>query len=120
VRLILDSFESAGIPIRELKVSGGGAKSPFWLQLKADITQKQVTVPAVTEASLLGAGMLAATGVGIYGSLEQAVDVVCRDVATYEPNPELAGVYDEHFGVYEELYTSLLPINSRIRSLADG
>jgi xylulokinase len=120
VRLILDSFEKAAIPIEELKVSGGGAKSPFWLQLKADITQKQVTVPAVTEASLLGAGMLAATGVGVYGSLQQAVDAVCRDVATYDPKAELAGVYDEHFGVYKELYTSLLPLNTRIRSLTDG
>ncbi len=117
VRLILDTFESAGIPVNELKVSGGGAKSPFWLQLKADIIQKPVTVPAVTEASLLGAGMLGATGVSIYSSLEEATEVVCRDVASYEPNPALSEVYDRQFAVYKELYNYLLPLNAKIRAL---
>ena len=117
VRLILESLEQAGIAISELKVSGGGAKSPFWLQLKADITQKKVTVPAVTEASLFGAGILAATGVGLYSSLEDAVDRTARDVAEYHPNQDLAATYDRHYQVYKELYTGLLPINRRIQSL---
>jgi len=118
VRVILDSFEGAGVPITELKVSGGGAKSPFWLQLKADITQKVCKVPGTTEASLLGAAMLAATGVGIYKSLEEAVDVVCKDVATYEPDAAMAAYYNERFALYEDLYKELLPINARIRALS--
>jgi xylulokinase len=118
VRLILDSFENAGIPISELKVSGGGAKSPFWLQLKADITQKVCKVPGTTEASLLGAAMLAATGVGIYKDLEEAVDVVSKDIATYEPNKDLADFYSERFELYKDLYHKLLPVNSNIRALS--
>jgi xylulokinase len=117
VRVILESFEKASIPISELKVSGGGAKSPFWLQLKADITQKVCKVPGTTEASLLGAAMLAATGVGIYNSLEEAVNVVCKDIATYEPNSELVKFYNDRFEVYKNLYDDLLPVNARIRSL---
>jgi len=119
VRVILDSYESAGIPINELKVSGGGAKSPFWLQLKADITQKVCKVPGTSEASLLGAAMLAATGVGIYKNLEEAVSVVCKDVATYEPNTSLAKEYDNRYQVYKDLYHGLLPINARIRALGN-
>ena len=118
VRVILESFENAGIPITELKVSGGGAKSPFWLQTKADITQKICRVPGTTEASLLGAAMLAATGVGIYQDLEEAVGIVSRDIATYEPNKELSGFYDERYGLYKDLYHNLLPLNSRIRALS--
>lgn len=118
-RVILESMEGAGIPIFELKVSGGGAKSAFWLQIKADITQKLVRVPAVTEASLMGAAMLAATGTGHFASLEEAADNFCRDIATYEPNPELAEVYNRQFSVYKELYITLLPLNATIRKLAD-
>jgi xylulokinase len=117
VRVILDSFEDAGIPISELKVSGGGAKSPFWLQLRADITQKVCKVPGTSEASLLGAAMLAATGIGIYKNLEEAVEVVCRDVASYEPNPQLVEEYQRRYEVYRHLYHLLLPINARVRSL---
>jgi xylulokinase len=120
VRVILESFENAGIPITELKVSGGGAKSPFWLQLKADITNKLIKVPGTTEASLLGAAMLAATGIGIYSSLEDAVDVVCKDISEYEPNKELADLYDARFEVYKDLYHSLLPLNARIRQSLAG
>ncbi len=117
-RVILESFEEVGIPINELKVSGGGAKSPFWLQIKADITQKVVRVPAVIEASLMGAAMLAAIGVGHFGSLEEAVDTVCRDIATYEPNPKMAEIYGRQFDVYKGLYNTLLPLNGAIRRLA--
>ncbi|MCC7161137.1 MAG: hypothetical protein IT331_01465 [Anaerolineae bacterium] len=116
-RLILESFENSGIPVGELKVSGGGAKSPFWLQLKADITKKQVTVPAVTEASLMGAGMLGATGVGIYKNLEQATDAVCRDVAHYQPDARTSEIYDRHYALYRELYNTLLPLNGKLRAL---
>lgn len=117
VRVILESYEKAGIPITELKVSGGGAKSPFWLQLKADITQKVCKVPATSEASLLGAAMLAATGIGIYKNLEEAVAVVCKDVETYEPDRALIKEYDTRYQVYKDLYHALLPINARIRKL---
>jgi len=117
VKIILDSYENAGIPIKELKVSGGGAKSPFWLQLKADITQKVCKVPGTSEASLLGAAMLAATGVGIYKNLEEAVDVVCKDVASYEPNTALSGTYESHYQVYKDMYHALLPVTSRLRAL---
>ena len=118
-RVILESFETAGIPIQELKVSGGGAKSPFWLQLKADITQKIVRVPAVTEASLMGAAMLAATGVGHFANIDEAVDSVCRDIATYEPNQKFAEIYNRQFYVYKDLYNTLLPLNATIRRLAN-
>jgi xylulokinase len=117
-RVILETFEGAGIPIKELKVSGGGAKSPFWLQIKADITQKLVAVPAAIEASCLGAAMLAATGVGHFKNLEETVDVICKDVAIYEPNPAMAEIYDRQFAVYKDLYNALLPLNARIRSLS--
>jgi xylulokinase len=117
VRAILESFEESGIPITELKVSGGGAKSPFWLQNKADITGKRVAVPAVSEASVFGAAMLAATGIGIYGSLEDACAALCKDVAFYEPNEKDASIHDRQYEIYKDIYSYMLPLNHRIAAL---
>jgi xylulokinase len=75
-RLIIESLESCGIRIDELVVTGGGAKSSFWLQLKADITGKRVVLPRVKEASLLGAATLAGIGAGIYQNVDEAVNRV--------------------------------------------
>ena len=96
-RYLLESFESAGIRIDSLAVTGGGAKSPFWLQLKADVTGKVIRVPRVTEASLLGAAILAGVGAGVYSGVEEAVERVCRVEGEYHPDPAAAKVYDRLF-----------------------
>jgi xylulokinase len=113
-RFIIESLESSGIPIKELVVTGGGAKSPFWLQLKADITGKRIVVPEVTEASLLGAALLAGVGAGVYSSLEDAVDRACRTVSVYEPRSEVTPIYDQIFPIYKDLYDALIDISRRL------
>ncbi|MCC7161147.1 MAG: hypothetical protein IT331_01520 [Anaerolineae bacterium] len=109
-RVILDSLESSGIAIRELRVTGGGAKSPFWLQLKADILRKRIVVPAVTEASLLGAAMLAGVGAGTYSSLPDAVAQAVRLSSVYEPDKARADLYDRLFQVYRRIYPTQLAL----------
>jgi xylulokinase len=113
-RFIVESLESAGIPIRSLAVTGGGAKSPFWLQLKADIIGKQVVVPEVTEASLLGAAILAGVGTGIYPSPSEAIARVCKVARVYEPNPSVKPVYDRAYAIYQDIYACAIPINTRL------
>lgn len=108
--MILDSLESSGIAIRELRVTGGGAKSPFWLQLKADILRKRIVVPAVTEASLLGAAMLAGVGAGTYSSLPDAVAQAVRLSSVYEPDKARADLYDRLFQVYRRIYPTQLAL----------
>jgi xylulokinase len=113
-RFIIHSLEESGIPVSQLVVTGGGAKSPFWLQLKADITQKRIVVPAVTEASLLGAALLAGVGSGAYPSLEAAVERCCRQRATYEPDRSLAPTYDRLFAIYQDVYPAVIGLNERL------
>jgi xylulokinase len=113
-RFIIESLESSGIPIKELVVTGGGAKSPFWLQLKADITGKRIVVPEVTEASLLGAALLAGVGAGVFSSLEDAVDRACRTVSAFEPRPERTATYDRLFPIYKDLYDAFIDISGRL------
>lgn len=67
--------------------TGGGAKSPLWLQMKADITGITVNVPADKEAALLGAAIMGAVTAGVYESYEAAVGVGVRMEKSYAPRP---------------------------------
>ncbi len=116
-RFIIESLESCGIRIDELVVTGGGAKSRFWLQLKADITGKRVVVPRVTEASLLGDALLAGVGAGIYCELEDAVDCACAVKDVFEPDPSVKTTYDQRFALYGDLYDALIGLSGRLAQL---
>jgi xylulokinase len=117
-RYLIESLESTGISIEELVVTGGGAKSNFWLQLKADITGKRIVVPKVTEASLLGAAMLAGVGAGIYPDLESAVEQACRTVRTFEPDNEKKSTYDHIYDIYRDVYQAIINISGRLVQFA--
>ncbi|MBQ7091884.1 MAG: hypothetical protein IJN83_04445 [Clostridia bacterium] len=67
--------------------TGGGAKSPLWLQMKADITGIEVNVPRDKEAALLGAAIMGAVTAGIYDSYEKAVAAGVQMEKSYKPKP---------------------------------
>lgn len=116
-RFLLESLETPEAPIRAMIVTGGGAKSPFWLQLKANITGKTIVVPRVTEASLLGAAMLAGTGAGLYADIQQAVEEVCQTESVYQPEPSAAKVYQPYYEIYRDLYDSTIGVHSRLAKI---
>jgi len=66
LRQNIEHMEKAGMPVGSLRVSGGGARSPRWLQLKSDVTGRPVHSLSVTEAGCLGAAILAGVGAGVY------------------------------------------------------
>jgi len=100
----IEAMEEHGTEITELRAIGGGAKSKFWLQLKADITQKKVVVPNVTEAAALGAAILASVGAKIYEKTEEAVGAIYREKETFTPNMETGIVYEKYYQLYRKLY----------------
>jgi xylulokinase len=73
LRINLDLLRQSGIPIHELRAVGGGARSPLWLQLKADICHIPLRVPQVTEAASLGSALLAGVACGVNTDAETAV-----------------------------------------------
>jgi xylulokinase len=84
--LNLSGFENAGIRIEEIRVSGGGAKSAAWVQLKADITGRKTTVVKESEASSLGAAVCAATGIGRFSSIAEGAGQMVELGDVFEPN----------------------------------
>lgn len=100
----LESVAAAGISIQEYRVTGGGARSDAWLQIKADILGKPLIRPRITEAGALGAAILAGLGAGVYASARQAVDALITLDRTFEPDPVRQRQYDERFSKYGLLY----------------
>lgn len=117
VRDITDRFTAMGVPSRELRVMGGGARSALWNQIKADVTGLQVGVPQTSETTALGAAFLALVGVGAYKSLEEASSHIVRIVERFEPNAETQRRYEGLYRLYRETYFTLLPVFERAAKL---
>ena len=105
VRRNMDALSAMGIEVDEVRAFGGGAKSPVWNQIKADILQKPVCVTSAKEAACLGAAILAGKAVGLFASVESACESMVDIVARYEPNPVNHEVYDKGYAVYKKLQT---------------
>jgi len=100
----LEQMATAGIAIKELRATGGGARSNSWLQVSADILDLPLLRPRVTEASALGATILAGSGSGVYASIQQAVSTLVRGDRTFNPDPCTQAAYAESFARYQLLY----------------
>jgi xylulokinase len=110
VRDITTQMQVAGIELRELRIVGGGAKSPLWNQIKADVTGLQVNVPEITETTALGAAFLALVGIGAYTSLTEASDDIVKIREHTEPDAVTAALYTEAYERYRQTYFALLPV----------
>ena len=115
LRFNLETLEkAAGVKIDRLRAMGGGARSRMWLQLKADITGKEVVSLAISECGCLGAAMLAGVGVGEYGSVDEAVELLVSEKEVFEPDPGMHEQYTEQAAIYAELYPALRDITHRM------
>ncbi|MCD8325858.1 MAG: xylulokinase [Lachnospiraceae bacterium] len=112
-----DSYEvavSQGIHISSTKICGGGAKSPLWKKMIANIFNIPVQVPAVEEGPSMGSAMLAAVACGVYGSVEEAAAKIVKVVDEVRPEPELAARYEEKYRQFAKLYPALKQSYSEI------
>ncbi len=100
-------FDELGVPITEVRTSGGGAKSPVWTQIHADVTGHEHVTLSVDEGPALGAALLAAVGTGAYATVADACRAAIRPVARVAPRPETHAVYRRYGAVYRALYPAL-------------
>ena len=96
----------AEVEVGEIRAVGGGTRNDLWNQIKADVLNLPLHVLAFQEMGTLGAALLAGVGGGVYSTLEEAARVADRiaDAKIVEPDPARAGLYDEVFALYAELY----------------
>ena len=108
-----DSFEvakSLGIRIERTKICGGGAKSPLWKKIIANVMNIKVDVIESEEGPALGGAMLAAVACGEYESVEAAAEKLVKVVDTVEPTPEIAAKYEERYQQFKEIYPACKPL----------
>ncbi|GAB4540905.1 MAG: xylulokinase [Anaerolineae bacterium] len=114
LRINLDLLREAGVTINELHAVGGGARSPLWLQLKADICQTPLRVPQVTEAACLGAALLAGVAAGVYPDLATAVARTVHLEKRVEPQPDSVSAYNERYQLYRQVYPTLIGLQRQL------
>ena len=103
-RLNIENMEQSGIAVNELVCVGGGAKSPFWLKLKADITGKPIICSPASEAGCFGAAILAGLGAGVYSEPGDAFSGARDEPPRYEPDLKAHMEYDAVYRNYKKLY----------------
>lgn len=107
--------EAAGVNISELdlRAMGGAANSELWVQIYADVTGCQISVPTSDTATTLGAALLAGVGVGLYESFAEAVAETVQITRVQQPDMENNIIYQKSLEQYITLYESLKHTFSR-------
>ncbi|MDY0166868.1 MAG: xylulokinase [Thermoguttaceae bacterium] len=107
IRDSLDIFEQLGVPIRQIRASGGGSRSPMWRQIQADVFGRKVVTINSEEGPAYGVALLAAVGAGVFKNVAEACSATIRVVSETPCDRKAKRYYDRAFPVYQQLYRSL-------------
>jgi xylulokinase len=107
LRDCLSIIEEQGVTVKQIRASGGGAKSPFWRQMQADVLGKSVVTMAADEGPAYGVALLAAVGAGEYKNVAEACDATVKTTSQTNSRAAMRKHYDAGFPVYQQLYRSL-------------
>jgi len=104
----LKLLQDEGIQVSRIRITGGGARSAWWTQLKADMTNMPIEIVAHPEPGTLGAALLAGFALGIYDDMEEVSVRYSGTKAIYTPDPERAALHQERLEKYRSLMALLL------------
>ncbi len=119
LRDCLEIIRELGVTVRQIRASGGGARSPIWRQIQADVFGQNVVTVNAEEGAAYGAGLLAAVGAGAFANVVEACDATIDIVSETRCNRAVNRRYDRAFGVYQQLYRSLKDDFRRIAALGE-
>jgi xylulokinase len=103
-------FKELGIPVRAIRAGGGGARSPLWRQIQADVYGQAVEIVQAEEGAAYGAALLAGVGIGAWASVDAACDAVVHVAKRTPPDQEAARVLQASYAKYRRLYPALRSI----------
>ena len=115
-----DSFEifrELGAPMEAIRLGGGGAQSPLWRQIQADVYGRAVETIEADEGAAFGAAILAGVGVGAWGSVDEACEKTIRVAERIEPNAKSVEVLNRNYKAYKLLYSALKPATDIINGI---
>ena len=100
-------FEEMRVPVTQIRLGGGGARSLLWRQIQADVYAHEVELVAAEEGAAYGAAILAAVGVSHFSSVDQACDAVIKVASRVKPDPASSGLLQKHYATFRRLYPAL-------------
>ena len=110
-----DSLEIAraeGLDVQKTRICGGGAKSPLWRRIIANVMNLKVETLVSEEGPAMGGALLAAVGCGVFPDVEAASDAVVKIAGTEEPETGLVQLYEERYQTFRKIYPALKGIRS--------
>ncbi|HWK27156.1 MAG TPA: FGGY-family carbohydrate kinase, partial [Solirubrobacter sp.] len=113
--LVLRSLREAGVDVREVRATGGFARSPFWRQVLTDALGLDIGFPEADEGSSFGAALLGMDALGLIDGLDAAADLV-RIARVHTPDPEAAALYAGRLPLFASLYDALTPAYETLRA----
>ena len=100
-------IEGLGVPVKQIRASGGGSRSPFWRQIQADVFGRKVVTINTEEGPSYGVALLAAVGAGEYKNIQEACKATIRVEKQTATDRKAKKQYDKAFPIYQQLYQSL-------------
>jgi len=110
-----DSFEifaEMKVPVGEVRLGGGGARSEIWRQIQADVYAHVAKTVEAEEGAAYGAALLAGVGAGAWATVDEACDSVVRIKAAAEPNPRAVAVLEKQFQMFRQVYPALRSLHA--------
>jgi xylulokinase len=122
IRLMCRAMErKAGAPFSEIRMIGGGSKSPLWRDIEANVLARRIlTLSAHQEANSLGAAIIAGVALGVFADFDEGVSKVVKESEVIEPKEEIVRAYERHFPAFNCAYDALIPVNEELNRIGDG
>ncbi len=116
----LELIREMGVTIDQVRLSGGGARSPLWRQIQANIYGVDAQTVNATEGPAFGVALLAMVGAGVFATVPEACDATIRLVDRTAVEPEVAAFHDRGHAIYRKLYADLRETFGAIAALVRG
>jgi xylulokinase len=100
-------FEEMNVPVMQIRLGGGGARSPLWRQIQADVYAHEVEIVAAEEGAAYGAAILAAVGARHFASIDEACDAVIHVASRVKQNPASSALLQKNYVAFRRLYPAL-------------
>lgn len=120
LRDAMEIMRGLGVPVGQVRATGGGARSALWRQLQADVYGEPIRRTTADEGPAYGAALLGGVAAGVYADVGEASSVLGLREETTEPDEERVKVYEELYGVYRSLYGANREAMHRLSTFASA
>ena len=110
MRLNYEALADSGICFSRLNATGGGARSPVWMQMKADVLNLPITALKTADAGTVGSAMLTGIAVRVFRDLEDAAARMVQEMETYRPRAQMHQKYMKIYERYKAVYSAVRPL----------